>query len=252
MSGVRSNLLCAARHYRRRAAGRTADPYHFTNAQYFSSAFQSSSIYSSRTSSARGTPSRQACRSSRCHCTRTSRRRHRQLLRWRSKSSIMRRWRLSIPLLPPPLSPPTPPPPPAFELHLLELHTDTDMLHGDLSEAPHETGVSLDTCCEHCLLHHSCVGLTLTPAGDCWLKSSVGQTSKQRGLTSAIHVKRAAAGNTAHSGARRRRMARAFVRWRTRRYSATISGTTLSSSVLSVRSKRSCRRRHADEPPLCQ
>ena len=93
------------------------------------------------------------------------------------------------------------PPAAASSCTSFELHTDTDMLHGDLSEAPHETGVSLDTCCEHCLLHHSCVGLTLTPAGDCWLKSSVGQTSKQRGLTSAIHVKRAAAGNTAHSGA---------------------------------------------------
>ena len=69
-----------------------------------------------------------------------------------------------------------------------ELHTDTDLLHGDLGETPAQEGSSLDACCALCSEQRGagCRGLTLTPGGECWLKSSAAQPSKQRGLTSAL------------------------------------------------------------------
>ena len=70
-----------------------------------------------------------------------------------------------------------------------EVHTDTDLLHGDLDTEPEQRLSNMASCCEACTLKASCVGLTLTPSGDCWLKSSAGEPTKQRGLTSAIHVK---------------------------------------------------------------
>ena len=71
-----------------------------------------------------------------------------------------------------------------------ELHTDTDLLHGDLDGKPAATGSTIGACCALCSARSSegCHGLTLTPGGECWLKQSVSElhVTKQRGLTSAI------------------------------------------------------------------
>ena len=71
-----------------------------------------------------------------------------------------------------------------------EVHTDTDLLHGDLAATPAATNVeSIGACCALCADAMGCVGLTLTPTGECWLKASLAEPMKQRGLTSAVHVR---------------------------------------------------------------
>ena len=83
-----------------------------------------------------------------------------------------------------------------------EVHTDTDLLHGDLDTAPAAKGVeSLGACCALCADRYGCVGLTLTPMGDCWLKKTVASPMKQRGLTSAFHVSLSAGLGKTHAAA---------------------------------------------------
>lgn len=77
-----------------------------------------------------------------------------------------------------------------------DVHTDMDLLHGDLSTSPAATGVdSVGACCGLCAGHEGCVGLTLTPTGECWLKASAERPMKQRGLTSAMRIKAKPAAN---------------------------------------------------------
>ena len=69
-----------------------------------------------------------------------------------------------------------------------KVHTDTDLLHGDINDAPAERNSNLTACCELCSTRAGCVGLTLTPEGVCLLKSSISLPTKQRGLTVAMRV----------------------------------------------------------------
>lgn len=71
-----------------------------------------------------------------------------------------------------------------------EIHTDTDMVHGDTSASPAATESSLSTCCAMCFAHGpaACAGFTLTAAGECWLKNAVTSPIKQRGLTSGVRL----------------------------------------------------------------
>ena len=83
---------------------------------------------------------------------------------------------------------PAPPPPSGLArsaCHEFDTHVDMDLLHGDLSSTPVAMGNSVEECCRMCDRTAGCKGLTLTPSGDCWLKSSISAPTKQRGLISA-------------------------------------------------------------------
>ena len=88
----------------------------------------------------------------------------------------------------PPTQLPAPPPPGGLArsaCHEFDTHVDMDLLHGDLSSTPVAMGNSVEECCRMCVRTAGCKGLTLTPSGDCWLKSSISAPTKQRGLISA-------------------------------------------------------------------
>ena len=88
----------------------------------------------------------------------------------------------------PPVPPPSPPLPngglAGSSCREFDTHVDMDILHGDMSSAPASTG-TVEDCCSLCDRTAGCKGLTLTPSGDCWLKSSISAPTKQRGLISA-------------------------------------------------------------------
>eukprot|EP00966_Prymnesium_polylepis_P015947 368307-Prymnesium_polylepis.1 len=88
----------------------------------------------------------------------------------------------------PPVPPPAPPLPndglAGSGCRAFDTHVDMDILHGDMSSAPASTG-TVEDCCSLCDRTAGCKGLTLTPSGDCWLKSSISAPTKQRGLISA-------------------------------------------------------------------